>query len=80
MRLNNGGDRQLNRLLYVIAMVQLRYKDHPGRIYYDRKVREGKSPRAALRALKRRLATVVYYRLLADSTVVNGGRANRQAA
>ena len=63
VRLNVGGNRQLNRLLHVIATVQLRAAAHPGRIYYDRKRSEGKTGRTALRALKRTLATIVYYRL-----------------
>ncbi len=53
VRLNVGGNRQLNRLLHVIATVQLRAMDHPGRIYYDRKRSEGKTGRSALRALNR---------------------------
>ena len=70
VRINHRGDRQLNRLLYIVALVQLRFATHPGRLYYQRKLQEGKTPRAALRALKRRLATVVYYRLLADTAVL----------
>jgi transposase len=64
VRVNIGGNRQLNRLLYSIALVQLRSDDHPGRKYYDRKRGEGKSAKAAIRCLKRQLATVVYYRLV----------------
>jgi transposase len=63
VRLNVGGDRQLNRCLHVAALSQLREKTHAGRIYYDRKRTEGKTHRAALRALKRQLTTVVHYRL-----------------
>jgi transposase len=63
VRINSGGDRQLNRLLHVIAMTQVRSADHPGRRYYERKKAEGKTPRSAVRALKRQLATVVFYRL-----------------
>ena len=70
VRINHRGDRQLNRLLYVVALVQIRFATHPGRLYYQRKLQEGKTPRAALRALKRRLATVVYYRLLADTAML----------
>jgi transposase len=65
VRVNVGGNRQLNRLLYSIALVQLRSHDHAGRKYFDRKRSEGKSSKAALRCLKRQLATVVYYRLIA---------------
>lgn len=38
----------------------------PGRQYYERKRREGKIPKEALRCLKRRLSDLVYYQLLAD--------------
>jgi len=65
VRVNTGGDRQLNRLLYIIALVQIRMPNHAGHLYYERKLAQGKSRRAALRALKRRLATVVFYRLRA---------------
>lgn len=66
VRVNTGGNRQLNRLLHVIAMTQLRCAEHPGSRYYQRKRAEGKTHRAAMRCLKRQLATVVYYRLRAD--------------
>jgi transposase IS116/IS110/IS902 family protein len=54
-RLSRAGDRKLNHALYMMAMVQIR---HPtaGRIYYERKRAEGKSPKEALRCLKRRLS------------------------
>jgi transposase len=38
----------------------------PGRPYYRRKLAEGKSPKEALRCLKRRLSDAVYRCLLAD--------------
>ncbi|MBC5803457.1 MAG: IS110 family transposase [Candidatus Eremiobacteraeota bacterium] len=63
VRLNTGGNRQLNRLLHIIALIQVRTPGHLGRAHYERKRSEGKSTRAAMRSLKRRLATVVYYRL-----------------
>lgn len=66
VRLNRGGNRQLNRLLHHIALTQLRAAEHAGRKYYDKKRAEGKSHRAAMRSLKRQLATVVYYRLRAS--------------
>ncbi len=72
VRLNTGGDRQLNRLLHVVAMTQVRAPAHPGRRYYERKRSEGKAHRAALRCLKRQLATVVYYRLLAVQRRLDG--------
>jgi transposase len=63
VRVNLGGDRQLNRLLHIVAMSQVRQIDHPGRRYYDRKRSEGKTHLAAMRCLKRTLATIIFYRL-----------------
>lgn len=65
VRVNRGGDRQLNRLLHVIAIAQVATCEHPGRQYYDRKRAEGKTHPSAMRCLKRQLATVFYYRLSA---------------
>ena len=63
-RLHRGGNRQLNAALYRIAIVQQRH--HPeAKAFLARKIREGKTPREARRALKRHLANVVYRRLLA---------------
>lgn len=71
LRVNTGGDRQLNRLLHTIAMTQVRSEAHEGRRYYEKKRAEGKTHLAALRCLKRILAGVVYYRLrLADETLL----------
>ncbi|HLI95652.1 MAG TPA: IS110 family transposase [Candidatus Baltobacteraceae bacterium] len=64
VRVNLGGNRKLNSLLHSIAIHQIRADEHPSRVYYERKRGEGKTQRAALRALKRRLSVVVYYRLL----------------
>ena len=63
-RLHRGGNRQLNAALYRIAIVQQRH--HPqAKAFLARKIREGKTPREARRALKRHLANVLYRRLLA---------------
>ena len=64
-RLNTGGNRQLNAALHTIAICQAR-DPGPGRRYYLRKLSEGKTPAEARRALKRRLANVIYRRILAD--------------
>jgi transposase len=65
VRLNLGGNRKLNSLLHSIAIHQIRTAEHPSRVYYDRKRSEGKTNRSAMRALKRKLSVVVYYRLVA---------------
>jgi len=64
-RLSRAGNRRLNHALYLMAIVQLR---HPtaGQAYYRRKIAEGKSPKEALRCLKRRLSDAVYRCLVAD--------------
>jgi transposase len=64
-RLALGGNRQLNRALFTIAMVQARW--HPeARAYLERKRAEGKTAAEARRCLKRHLAAVVYRAMLHD--------------
>ncbi|AWK76863.1 IS110 family transposase (plasmid) [Rhodococcus oxybenzonivorans] len=65
-RLSRYGDRQLNSALYTVAMVQIRMPASAGRTYYDKKIAEGKSPRAATRSLKRHLSDHVWRIMLAD--------------
>lgn len=65
-RLNRGGNRQLNRALFTVAMVQARW-DPDGRAYLERKRAEGKTPAEARRCLKRHLATMVYKAMVADA-------------
>lgn len=64
-RLNTGGNRQLNAALHTVAICQAR-DPGPGKIYYQRKLAENKTPAEARRALKRRLANVIYRQLLRD--------------
>jgi transposase len=64
-RLSRAGDQKLNHALYMMAMVQVR-RPSAGQAYYRRKPAEGKSPKEALRCLKRRLSDAVYRCLLTD--------------
>ena len=64
MRLNRGGNRQLNRALYTIAANQAMYHP-PAKVYLARKAAEQKSRRDAIRALKRQLVRTVF-RLLCE--------------
>jgi len=64
MRLNRGGNRQLNRALHTIATVQAIHHP-PAREYLARKVAEHKSEREAIRALKRQIVRTVF-RLLRE--------------
>ena len=61
-RLARGGNRQLNAALHRIAVTQIRL-DGLGRIYYERRRAQGDTTMEALRALKRRLARVVFNQL-----------------
>lgn len=65
-RLNRGGNRQLNRALFTIAMVQARW-DPQGSAYIARKRAEGKTPAEARRCLMRHLAAVVHRAMVADA-------------
>ena len=65
-RLNPRGNRMLNHALHLIAITQLRYPDTQGRVFYERKLAEGKTSKEAIRSLKRRLSDVVYRHLVAD--------------
>ncbi len=65
-RLNPRGNRVLNHGLHIAAVTQIR-NDTPGRAYYRRKQAEGKSPKEALRALKRRVSDAVYRQLMLDT-------------
>jgi len=53
-RLSRAGNRRINHALHMMAVTQIRYPSTPGRLYYERKRREGKTPKEALRCFKRR--------------------------
>jgi transposase len=65
-RLSRAGNRQINRVLHIMARVQLRNPTE-GRAYYDRKVASGKGSMEAMRCLKRRLSDIVYRHMLDDT-------------
>lgn len=65
-RLSRAGNRRINHVLHIMAVVQLR-NPSPGRDYYDRKKTGGKSSMEAMRCLKRRLSDVVFRTMLDDS-------------
>lgn len=61
-RLARGGNRQLNAAIHRIALTQTRL-DGLGRTYYQRRRANGDTTMEALRALKRRLARIVFHLL-----------------
>lgn len=54
-----GGNRRLNNTLYLTAMVQLRWNEK-AKEYFEKKIREGKTKKHALRCLMKRVACIVY--------------------
>jgi transposase len=65
-RLSRAGNRRINSVLHIMAIVAPR-NDTGGRRYYDRKVAAGKTNREAMRCLKRRLSDIVYSQMRADA-------------
>jgi transposase len=66
-RLSTRGNRRLNHAIHMAAITQIRYKHSEGRAYYDKKIAEGKTPKEALRALKRQISDAIYKHLKADA-------------
>ena len=65
-RLSRAGNRQINRVLHIMATVQLRNPTE-GRAYFDRRKAAGKTSMEAMRCLKRRLSDIVYRTMLDDA-------------
>jgi transposase len=55
-QLSRAGSRRINRVLHIMAVVQLRH-DTQGRSYYRRRLAEGKTPMEAMRREQTRLAS-----------------------
>ncbi len=85
-RLSRRGNRKLNHAAHMTAVTQVRYPHSQGRAYYDKKLAEGKTPKEALRALKRQVSDAFYKHLKADaaraagSTRGPGGQAGNDSA
>jgi transposase len=71
-RLARGGNRQLNAALHRIALTQIRLEG-PGKLYFQRRRDNGDTTMEALRALKRRLARVVFNLLSAEPAAPRPG-------
>ena len=61
------GNRTVNHAIHMAAVTQVRHRHSPGRGYYDRKIAEGKTPKEALRALKRRISDALWAAMAADA-------------
>ncbi len=66
-RLSLRGNRRLNHAIHMAAITQIRCKHSDGRACYDKKIAEGKTPKEALRALKRQISDALYRCLKADA-------------
>lgn len=66
-RVNTKGNRKLNHAIHIAAVTQVRSKTSAGHAYFMRKKAQGKTDKAAVRALKRRISDAVYRQLVADA-------------
>jgi transposase len=66
-RLSQRGNRKLNHAIHMPAICQLRQPHSEGRAYFERKVKECKTGREAIRSLKRHISNTVYRQLVADA-------------
>ena len=79
-RLSRRGNRTVNHAIHMAAVTQIRHRHSPGRGYYDRKIAHGKTPREALRALKRRISDAVWAAMVADARRLAAAKAAPQKA
>ncbi|MGC4850594.1 transposase [Micromonospora sp. DT15] len=70
-RLSRAGNRRTNRVLHIMAIVQMRH-DTEGRAYYRRKLAAGKTPMEAIPCLKRRLSDAIYKQMIKDAVCEDG--------
>jgi transposase len=78
-RLSRAGNRRINRVLHIMAVVQLRH-DTEGRAYYQRKLAAGKTTMEAMRCLKRRLSDIVYRQMVNDGKTTRTGPGGHSGA
>lgn len=64
-RLHRGGDRQLNRALWIIATNRL-LRDPETRAYYERRSAQGKNRKEIIRSLKRYIARSLFRQMSAQ--------------
>jgi transposase len=77
-RLSRRGNRRLNHAIHMAAVTQVRHRHSKGRAYYDKKLAEGKTPKEALRSLKRQVSNAIFACLQADARRAAGGPGGQQ--
>ena len=66
-RLSRRGNRQLNYVIHMAAVSQIRHRGSEGRTYYEKKLAEGMTRQCALRALKRKISDRLYQQMHDDA-------------
>ena len=66
-RLSRRGNRRHGHAVHMAAVTQVSQRHSDGRAYYDKKIAGGKTPKEALRALKRQVSDAICKRLKADA-------------
>ena len=66
-RVSLRGNRRLNHALHLAAICQIRQPSSDGRVYFERKLSEGKTKKDAIRSLKRHISNAVYRQLVIDA-------------
>ncbi len=61
------GEEVLDVPATLAAITQIRNPDTQSRIYFERKVAEGKTKKEAIRSLKHQISNAVYSQLLLDA-------------
>src|SRR5262249_42949002 len=66
------GNRRISHAIHMAAITQIRHLHSEGRAYHDKKLAQGKTPKEALRALKRRISDALCRRLRTDAHRATG--------
>jgi transposase len=66
-RVSLRGNPKLNHAIHMAAISQISQSDSDGRVYFERKVAEGKTKKEAIRSLERHINNAVYRQLLLDA-------------
>jgi transposase len=61
-RLNRGGDRQLNKAIYTIALIRMN-RDHATKNYIAKRTGQGRTKKEIIRSLKRYITRQIYRQL-----------------
>jgi transposase len=69
-RLNRGGDRQLNKAIYTIALIRMN-RDHATKDYVAKRISQGRTKKEIIRSLKRYITRQIYRALNAATGVLN---------